>query len=174
VKDEDDVWARYQRILTRTQETTRAVELVKEIERLHGSRSSRFLSTKSGGATAFNLIDANLQDISYRSRIVEIKITISKQHRLLEQVLGAVHGHLLSNYNEEIVDLVGKLKASQGTFVDSMIRDGWDALSKLEKVREIAEYVVEDIDKTAWAMTNLVKLVTLLAQRDNVLKLTEV
>lgn len=173
VKADDESWARYERILDRAVSTTAQPTAIQEIERLHGSRSSRRLTIKNS-VGASDLIKANLEDISYRSRLVEILVTTGKDHRKLEAALNAMNGHIMSNYLDDLVEFAGKVKTDRQTFVDSVLRAGWDVMSKLDKITEIAQLVIEDIDKTQWSMKNLVTLMELASKREETLKYTQV
>ena len=172
VHNEDEVWVKYCSIVERMQERN-LMSYVKELETLHKSRSGRRLMLKSK-INVDDLIQVNLEDMSYRSRFVEIQIQINRLHRTLEVALDATTNHIMSNHAAQLVLHSGKTKADRAAFVETMLSAGWLLLSRMDNITSICADLIKDIDQAAWATKNLVELIKLSIHHENIVKQSEI
>lgn len=164
----DQVWARYKRIIERARAECAYSRLMDEVTRLHQSRTCRTLLVSSQ-ITADDLIRANLEDMSHRSRLVEIKVNNSRVHRRLSIALDTTASHITHNCSALLTGVgVGKTKTERASFVELVLADGWGLLEKIDKIDYAASQVIDDIDKGSWNYRNLVQLLSLTMQRENI------
>ncbi len=168
----DEVWDRYNRIIERVR-ATNTNDMLKQIERMHSTRGSRRLMLKTS-ITADNLIKVHLEEMSYRSALVEINIQASRLYRRLDVALGAVSSHIASNYSGYLRETAVRTKGEITTFIDTLLEDGWSLHGRLEYVMDVGKQVISDIDQAAWGMKNLVELLKVAAARESVIKSTEI
>lgn len=167
----DATWIKYNKILNRAQEYSTFTELTKEIENMHKARPSRQLYMHV--INVDTIIDANLQDISYRSRCVEIITIVIKENRLLDSAIDSTYNYILTTYNEDLSEGI-RTKSERDAVVKSILQDGYEQTKQMEVLIKIAEKVVEDIDKTSWGFKNLIELLKLKTQRENIINITEI
>ena len=171
--EEDDAWLRYIGILGKVRNTN-TNELRKEVVRLHQNRGSRTLMLKSH-INAEHLMRAHLEDMAYRSRLVEINIVVSKMFRRLEVTLGAITNHLVSNYSAYLKETtVHRTKGDINTFVEALLEDGWAEHGALESTLDVCKQIIDDIDKGGWSLRNMVELLKIVAARESVIKSAEI
>lgn len=173
LKKHDETWLRYSRIFEKIQMTCDLSSMNKEVASLHSMKKSRHLATKSN-ISVDNLIKAYLDDMAYRSRLIEIAVVLSKKHRTLELILDATSSYLSYKYGTYLTDKVSRLKSERQAYIDEALSDGHILLSKLESAIEITKMVVMDIDQSGWAMKNLVELMKLTLVRESVIKESDI
>jgi hypothetical protein len=164
----DDLFVRFQTLSSNVKDRNDLTRLRKELLDSHATRSSRSLLTRKGGTTAESLLEANLDDIAKRSRAVEIIVHVSKDANLLRSAMDAVIGHILSEYNESLRPI--RTKADREALVNSLMVSEQQVLHGLDQLIEAAQWLVEDLDKTSWALSNAVKILSLIMQRENIVK----
>lgn len=173
VKEGDEVWDRYNRIIERIR-SINTNDMLKQIERMHSTRGSRRLMLKTS-VTVDTLIKVHLEEMSYRSSLVEISIQASRQYRRLDVTLGAVSSHIVANYSGYLREVSGvRTKADVATFTEALLEEGWSLHGKLDYVMEVAKQVIGDVDQAAWGMKGLVELLKVAAARESVIKSTEI
>ncbi len=169
VKEQDEVWERYNRIIEQAR-SINTNRMLKEVERMHQSRGSRRLMLKNH-VTADNLINVHLEEMSYRSSLVELNVNASKLHRKLTIALDAASSHIAANYSSYLREAVGvKTKTDQTTFIEALLSDGWEYHARLDYVMDVCKQVIADIDQAAWGMKNLVELMRIVSARESVIK----
>ena len=60
-------------------------------------------------------------------------------------------------------------KGDREQLTKSLLQQGYDKLAEIEKLVEIADYCIADIDKTAWSLKTALDGLSLVYQRENVL-----
>ena len=168
-KQDDEVWVRYSRIVDMAR-SINTNQMLKEVTRMHQSRSSRRLMLKDH-ITADALIKANLEEMSYRSTLVDINVKASKLHRKLSIALDATTNHITANYFAYLKETAGlRAKTDVITFVEALLSDGWDYHSRLDYVMDVCKQVIGDIDQAGWSMNRSVELMRIVAARESVIK----
>lgn len=163
----DELWERFQNLALNVKDRNDLVRLRKELLDSHATRASRSLGLKKN-TTAETLLEANLDDIAKRSRAVEIIVYVSKDASLLRSAMDALTGHILGEYGEQLKPI--RTKADRESIVNAMMLEEQKILHGLEQLIEAAEWLVEDLDKTSWSLKNAVSLMTLIMQRENIVK----
>ena len=131
-----------------------------EAQALHNGRTSRKLfgdrrySPKS-------LLDASSNDMSARSRLVEIRVRASKQIDILKEACDAMKYSMLTNFSTEInkrFTTVGARKA----FTETMIARALEIQGEGQAFIKALDSFIEDIDKSGYHLSNMTDLLKLL------------
>ncbi len=157
----DSVWIKFQNILEHVNNLAQFDNYVSEMESLHAGRASRNLHLKSPSPK--RLIDAAAQDSSYRSRCVEIMLTVLRAQRMLNASIEATTNHLVAKYSSEIP---GSTKGEREQYIKAILSSAYEKLSDLERITEAAEYLIEDIDKASFALKHQIDAVSLILTRE--------
>lgn len=139
------------------------VGLYEEIQRLHKMRSSRSLERTNKGFLD-KIVEANLQDQSYRSRLAEIQMdcvrSVSKYQPVVEDLVLYLHAEYL-----ETLKGFFSSKADRLEFLQSMCKEHAKFLRNIESVEEAAKIVIQDIDKAGYMYKNLIDAVKIVHER---------
>ena len=133
--------------------------MLNELEQLHAAKKIRVVTYKEvvrqGQKT---LIKSGLQNQSYRSRCVEIKMKASRQYSVLSEHKDVLYKYILSEHRNKIP---GKTKEERNHYIDNILESANRLIYKLENVIEIADLVIDDCDKAAWVISQIVKTLEL-------------
>lgn len=163
---EDDAYIKYRNILKMAVSNGNFADITSEIESLHKGRLSRRLHLNKPNINT--VVDSALQDASYRSRCIEIIIVVSKTQRMLQASVDAIHNHIIAKYSEHLIDI--RTKSDREAIVEHLLQPAYNKLTEIERIVEIAQYVVDDIDKAAWSLSNTIKALELMYSRESVIK----
>ena len=120
---------------------------IKEIERMHKGRLSRSLTRKT---TSSGIIDSAGQDQSYRSRAVEILMTVTKRTVMLESAYDLTKAHVFNKYAEELARY--KTKGERDQVVRNLLGGAKETLTKLGLVDKLCNLLIGDVDKAIWPL----------------------
>ena len=165
---EDDAYQKYRNILKMAVKTSTFASLVEEMETLHKGRKSRHLFLRPPSIE--KTLDAAMQDSAYRSRCVEIVVIVSKTQRMLTSSVDSISNIIVAKYSHLMKEL--RTKGERDAAIASLLQPAYDKLAEIESIIEIAQYVIEDIDKTAWSYKTTVEGLKLMYDRENVVKIT--
>ncbi|QJT71045.1 hypothetical protein GR11A_00007 [Vibrio phage vB_VcorM_GR11A] len=126
--------------------------LLEEVTRLHTSRKSRLLNVK-GTISSAKITKAALQDTAFRSRVVEIRSQVRQQLNALDSGFGIVHNALLGRYAGSLLKPYNT-KAEKESVIASLkeMQRAQKLIDDFSSLVELCEDVIEDIDKSAWAL----------------------
>lgn len=158
----DEVFIKYKRILKHVNSIAEYTNNVKELETMHLGRVSRTLWLSEPSAE--KLIEASMQDSAYRSRCVEIMIGLSKATRLLDAGIVTMVDHIIATYSSSMSTI--RTKGEREQLIRNLLASGYTKLADLERMTEIAEQVVGDIDKTSFALKHALEGMALLYARE--------
>lgn len=126
----------------------------KYITDLHKKRKITKMSTK-GKLTQKNLMEALVQEQGYRSRILAIKLECKHIVELIERLVEGSTFQIMHKYGNE---LPFKTKTENRQYVWDTFVDKIPIWVKLENCVEIADAIIEDIDKASWTSKHLISL----------------
>lgn len=159
----DNQFKKVNKFFERVAEEQSASGLYKEIQNLHKMRSSRSLDR---GSKAFldKVVEANLQDQSYRSRLAEIQMectrTLSKYEPVIEDLVLYLHAQYLENIKGFFSSKQDRLDFLQG-----LCKDHARFLREIRSVEDSAKIVITDIDKAGYMFKNLIEAVKIVHER---------
>lgn len=152
----DESFKRYRRILDKIIEFD-IVSLNREAKNLHSGRDTRNLIKSSINPKGVS--DANLKDISYRSRMVEIRVNITEKRDLLKTTIDIVRRHLTYEYSA-FCDV--KSVAGRKIFFDRYFRSGLELLSRMDTTIDMLDHFIKDIDQTGFGLKNAVAILQMI------------
>lgn len=123
--------------------------LITEIESSHKIRKIRRLNPEDPKFVDA-LIQANVNDQATRSRMTEIMMTCIRASTTLEAALEALSNHLLITYSEQLRGF--RTKEERKKVIDIALSSFTKYVSKVITLRDLAQFVVNDIDKGNWSL----------------------
>lgn len=145
----DEVYVRFKRILANASQLD-LDKLYEEIKTLHSGRTMRGLKSS---VSPKKIIGATLQDQSYRSRLVEINLLMTREYAALKAAYDATKDHLNSKFGK---DIGVRSIADRDAYWRSKLSKAVMRIDKLANMIELAEMVIEDIDKAGYAAKNII------------------
>ena len=161
----DDEYAKFKNILQYASSLAEFDNYCAEMETMHQGRKSRTLAHKS--ISTKRLVDAVLQDASYRSRCVEIMMTVNKASRLLHSATEAMRSHIFAKYKPYLANY--RTKAERDTYVNDLLKEAVSKLADYERILDMAKYIIEDIDKFSWASRNVIQAMEIMYRAEQTL-----
>lgn len=138
-------------------------ELHAEIKRIHMVRKTRQLNRKSKTFVG-DITESLIDDQAHRSRLTEILMECVKIIRNLENTLESIEGHLLLEYSELLSEI--RTKSERESFIHhNILKEYFKHIEKVERIKQVAEFVIVDIDKAGYMLKNLIEAVKLAAGR---------
>lgn len=140
-------------------------EVLREIESLHSGRSTRTLSVRR--LKGSSIAAASLQDQSYRSRIVELNLGLTRNYNLLSTAIEAATEQLCMECRDALTTAGYRSRIDKEKYIRSRLGFAHNRLADMSNAIEIANLVIEDIDKAGWSL-KLTKEVLELATRPEI------
>lgn len=138
-------------------------DLTDEVRTMHETRRVRNLKTKTSNFVD-DIIKANLQDVSFRSRLVEIMMTARSSQRKLEQALDPMVEYVMVEYAPQLKTV--RTKDERKQYIRTALAKFYKHIAKAEALYEIAEMVVFDIDKAAYGLKLTVDALKISSQKE--------
>lgn len=158
---------RYRRLLEMKDNGMFAVDhekAITEIQSLHSRRSMRTLTSKTLLSSFQNsAVDVSLENAAFRSRIVEIKMKFFRLGRSLERHLAKMRNYLASRYASQLKSEFSTVEARKKA-LDYLLEDFNSISTDFQLVVELADFVIEDIDKAAWSIKAIIEAMALAAR----------
>jgi hypothetical protein len=143
--------------------------MVFDINNMHKSRLARRLKTKDLIRNFQNIfIEADLQNIAYRSRIVEIRMQCFETLEDLDQYLSLIKKHLKANYSEAMKKLY-TTQADRDALIDSFLQPAISRKKRMAMVIAYSDMVINDIDASGFNFKRIVDTVKISVERKTVL-----
>lgn len=130
-----------------------ADNLMSEIESIHKTRSIRFLNSASPRFIE-ELVDASIRDQANRSRLTEISMQCYKAESTLKDALDPLKDYLLITYSSDLSFV--RTKEERTKVVNIALLPFIKFVDKVQRVHNLANMVITDIDKGAWSLKLLV------------------
>lgn len=128
-------------------------DLLKEVEQIHKTRSIRYL-TQSSPRFIEAVVDASIQDQANRSRCAEISMACFKAESTLKDALDPLRDYLLITYSSELSFV--RTKDERVRLINMALSPFTKFIERVSLTRNIAQTVMDDIDKGAWSLRLLV------------------
>jgi len=126
---------------------------------LHASRTSRNITGEKRYSPK-TLIDANLKDLSYRARMVEIRVKNDIQLSVLREAISAMRRHISTEYSDELRDF--STAEQRKSFVDRVIKSANEFIAEGEALLGTLDTLIKDIDQGGFAVRNIIECLKLL------------
>jgi hypothetical protein len=159
----DNTFTQFRNIVKGIKEKIDIEEIYEEAVRLHSGRRSRNLYGTTPGPE--KIIESTLQDSSYRSRMVEIRVKLVRHRDRLDVAIDATRQYLALNYPDMVKGL--RTKAERGSVFDTYLKSGVRLHEELKSLITQLDDFVKDIDQTAYTYKTSVECLELLLSRNN-------
>lgn len=134
-----------------------------EIRRLHKTRAMRSLD-RSSKAFLDKIVEANLQDQAYRSRLAEIQLDCTRTLAQYEPIIEDLVSYLYVEYLDTIKPFF-TAKQDRMEFLNSLCKEQVTFLREIRSVLEGCRIVIEDIDKAGYMFKNLIEATKIVHER---------
>lgn len=126
---------------------------------LHASRTSRDIT----GEKRYNpkiIIDASLKDLSYRARLVEIRVKNDLQLSILKEAIDAMKRHVQTEYAEDLREF--STADQRRAFADRVVKSAKEFLAEGESFMDILDTLIRDIDQAGFTIKHIIECMKLL------------
>ena len=155
----DGEYVKFKTIFERTRERVDLEKDLTEVLNLHAGRTSRKLyGDKQYSVKA--LIDASLKDMSYRSRMVEIRVRASVQISILQEAIGALRKYLSTEYADDLREF-GTV-AERKSFVDRVLKTPLAYIEEANSLLDTIDIILKDLDQASFGLRNMLECLKLL------------
>lgn len=161
----DSEFKRYRHIVGTIKQSLILDAILDEAKFLHASRKARTLHAKKMSPDA--LRDAILQELSNRSRLVELRSLLSRQYELLGVANETIKKHLRVRYSEDLSERA-RTAAERTLIVDKVLAVPVRLKSEIAGVIEVIDSYIKDIDSASYALRNSVDLLKMILDRRGV------
>lgn len=125
---------------------------------LHSSRTSRGLYAKPKGPRI--LLEASLMDMSFRSRLTEIRIQLSSHTAILEEAIKAIKRYLNTEFSDEL-NMYSNVEQKKN-MIERIIASALDLQASCESTIATIDDLIKDIDNAGFHLRNAVEILKLL------------
>lgn len=140
---------------------------IKEIKTLHSTRSIRTLDIRDLIDRGHKkLLIAVNNDLSYRSRIVEIKVDVEVIVKKLEDHVDRMKRYLISTYGKELTSAKLITVSARNDFINNLLDKGFHQIADLKSLCKFADIIIDDIDEAKWRVNSINNILTLNLERE--------
>lgn len=124
-------------------------KVLKEAEHLHLERKSRNLYKITMAPTP--LYQADMQDLSNRARLVELKTGILRMIGVINAAVKSVKTHVSTKYQSELKEY-GSTITERNRIVDRVVSDAIQASADMASVVDILDVYIKDLDQAGYGL----------------------
>jgi hypothetical protein len=160
----DPTYKKFKEIYERTQQRVDIEAAYKEATMLH---ESRIAAAPKGDKrySAQRLIDANMLDLSVRSRLVRIRVKNAKAVAHLEAAMAAMRQHILSEYSDDLTEY--KTESMRKAVIDRVMKSATEFVAGCQSLTDTIDTIIKDIDQSSFGIRHTVDLLKLLAEKSS-------
>lgn len=126
---------------------------------LHASRTGRTLYGKKQ-FSGKSIMEASMQDLANRARLVEIRVQASIQISLLAEAVKRIRRYIMTEYADELKAY--STQASRTAMVDRIIHSALETVAEGEALLELLDTLVKDLDQGGYSLRNCISVLQLL------------
>jgi len=154
-------YKRYKRILQGIKDQFDPEALREEMRGLFQARLTRDIRPKKVDPKV--LLDANAVDVSYRSKLVDMRVNLAEYRKTITDASSAVRKWILSEYT----DIAGvKTSEQRKNYVDRFFRGSNRLTADIDNLMEQLEWYIKDIDSAGFRMKDMKDLVEMIYTRE--------
>lgn len=153
--ESDDKYLDFKKAFENGEFAFNCTKLVNEIKSLHITRSVRSLTPEDVIKDSNRVITALINNQVTRSRIVEIKMSVSNLDIRIKSKVETLEKYLLTQYASELQ----KMKLTQTerkNYIQSLFDFTDTVKSNIDVVQRFADLVIDDIDQASWALKSII------------------
>lgn len=125
---------------------------------LHSSRTSRNLYKLPKGPRS--LLEASLMDMSFRSRLTEIRIQLASNGAILEEAVKAIKRYINTEFNDEL-NAYSNVEQKRN-MVERVIASALDLQASCESTIATIDDLIKDLDQAGFHLRNAVEIMKIL------------
>lgn len=157
----DANYLKFKKILERVQKAVNLEADTNEALSLHASRTSRSL-TGNDRYNPMTLIDANLKDLSFRARLVELRVKNDIKLSMLREATDAMKRHVSTEYVEDLKEF--STADQRKAFTDRVVKSAKEFLAEGDSFLSTVDLLIKDIDQCNYSMKSSIECLKLLAE----------
>lgn len=155
----DPEYGKFKKIVLKVGEVLKVDKDRNEALALHAGRTSRRLhGTKQYSPKS--LIDASLNDLACRSRLVEIRVQCSVQIDLLHDASKAMRHYITTKFYDDLANY--KTVGQRNALIDRVVSAALLVESEGSALIKLLDDLINDIDKSSFHLRNMVEALKLL------------
>ena len=162
---DDTEWQRFCRIVELASKMDVA-PFLKELKTMHKSRTLRAIGLEEAPPTGKKLAKAALVDQAYRSRIVEIVMSLLTSKNLLNRSIHGIKKHLQVTYAELVKDDGYTTARAQDAVFATRLDFATSISEEIESAVEMCDLVLKDIDQGGFAIKHSVEALVVATKRE--------
>lgn len=161
IRDTKD-YATFKKMVTNVSSKVNVDKDQEEALAMHAGRTSRRMHGKKQYSPK-SLIDAALNDLACRSRLVELRVRASIEASLLHDAIKAVRHYITNEFDDELS--VYKTVDQRKAVVDRAIKRALEVESEIVALVELLDTLIGDIDKASYQLKVMVEALKLIADK---------
>lgn len=154
----DPQFKKFRGIVTTLRENIDVDKAMAECLSLHASRISRTLYAKPKGPKI--LLDASLMDMSFRSRMAEIRVQLAKNTAILEEAIKSIKRYVNTEFFDEL-NAYSNVEQKRN-MVDRVVASALDLQADCLAALEHIDGLIKDIDQAGFHLRNAVEIFKLM------------
>lgn len=153
-------YSTFKRLVTNISAKVNVEKDQEEALAMHAGRTSRRMHGKKQYSPK-SLIDAALNDLACRSRLVELRVRASIEASLLHDAIKAVRHYITNEFDVELAKY--KTVDQRKAVIDRAIKRSLEVESELVALVELLDTLISDIDKSSYQLKVMVDALKLIA-----------
>lgn len=158
----DSKYTKFKEIMTKELGRIDLEADITELKTLHQTRQSRVLYGNKNKYSANVLMEASLQDLSARSRMVEIRVSLSNRLAVMESAIKAFSRYIYVEY--VLNDPNYTTEAQRNNFISDVLVVWKEKVERGKIVLEMADAFIKDIDQAGYNLRNMMDCLKLLSE----------
>lgn len=153
----------YSTLLTIVKDARRNIDyeaIKKEAMTLHNTRSAPNLYGKNK-MNPDKVSEADAQDLSWRSRLTKIKVTLHMNLSVIEKALDTFSNHVMVHYGQDLRSEGFNTKDQRTSFTKDLLHRHYSFMKEGQVVMEMLDWLIADIDKASFRISNMLEVIKL-------------
>lgn len=152
-------YRKFKAIVLKVREQLKVERDRKEALAMHAGRTSRRLhGTKQYSPKS--LIDASMNDMACRSRLVEIRVQCSLQNDILSDAIKSVNKFITTEYYTDLAKY--KTVGQRNAVIDRVVTGALEVQGESTALINMLDELIKDIDKASYHLTHMLEALKLL------------
>ena len=158
---EDPEYKKFKKIISIEEEKLHLEQDQTEVLSLHSSRISRTIYDKRQYSPQI-LMDASTMDLSFRSRMVELRVKASLHISMMEAAINSIRKYIYTKYAKQNPSL--STEAARNSFIDTVLKNYIADIDRAKAFITLCDTLIKDIDQAGFNLRNMLDCLKLLAE----------
>ncbi len=156
---EDVKYKKFARVVATTQKRVDLEANRNEAIASHATRTSRQLHGKKQYSPKA-LLEASMNDLSVRARLVEIRVNVSIHIELLEEACDALRRYIFTQYREQMNEFQNE--AQRKALIERVQGVALEIKTEGNSLLTTLDHIIKDIDQASHLLRNMVEMLKLI------------